>query len=47
VIGVAATREIVDGATLIEILDHVKLLLVFDVVFVAGGAAVFGSVIDA
>jgi heme exporter protein B len=47
VIGVAATREIIDGATLIEILDHVKLLLVFDVVFVAGGAAVFGSVIDA
>jgi heme exporter protein B len=46
IIGVSATRELVDGATLLELADHVKLLVVFDLVFVAGGAAIFGSVID-
>ena len=46
VIGVAATRELVDGASLIEILDYIKLLCIFDLVFVAGGALLFGAVID-
>ncbi len=47
VVGVAATRDLVDGATLVELFDYVKLLLVFDVIFVAGGAAIFGTVVEA
>ena len=46
VIGVAATRDLLDGATIAESMDYIKLLLIFDLVFVGGGAAIFGSVID-
>jgi heme exporter protein B len=47
VVGVSATRELVDGAKLAELMDYVKLLVAFDVLFVAIGAAVFGPVIEA
>jgi heme exporter protein B len=47
VVGVAATRELLDGAKLVDLLDYVKLLLLFDTLFVVGGAAIFGSVVDA
>jgi heme exporter protein B len=46
VLGVSATRDLVDGRTLVDILDSMKLLLIFDGVFVIGGAALFSSVID-
>jgi heme exporter protein B len=46
VVGVAATRELLDGAQLADIVDYFKLLGLFDILFVAGGAAIFGSVID-
>src|SRR5439155_23697401 len=44
VVGVSATRELVDGARLADLLDYVKLLTAFDVLFVAIGAVVFGPV---
>ncbi len=47
VVGVSATRELVDGATLLELRDHLQLLGLFDLVFVGGGGALFGAVIDA
>ncbi len=47
VIGVAATRDLIDGATLAELADWIKMLAIFDVVFVLGGATMFGSVIEA
>jgi heme exporter protein B len=46
VVGVAATRELVDGSSIADLADYLKLLIVFDIVFVAGGAALFGAVID-
>ena len=46
VVGVSATRDLVDGATLAELVDHLKLLGLFDLVFVGGGGALFGAVID-
>jgi heme exporter protein B len=46
VVGVAATRELVSGAPFSELLDYMRLLALFDAVFLLGGAAVFGSVIE-
>jgi heme exporter protein B len=46
VVGVAATRALVDGAPFAEMIEYVELLLLFDVLFLGGGAAIFGSVID-
>jgi heme exporter protein B len=46
VIGVAATRDLLDGTPLAELGDHVKLLLLFDLLFLGGGAAMFGSVVE-
>ena len=46
VVGVAATRDLIDGASIAELADYLKLLALFDVVFVAGGGALFGAVID-
>jgi heme exporter protein B len=46
VVGVSATRELASGAPLAELWDYVRLLLLFDLLFVFGGAAVFGAVID-
>ncbi|MGZ3417307.1 MAG: heme exporter protein CcmB, partial [Polyangiales bacterium] len=40
VVGVSATRELVDGAKLAELMDYVKLLAAFDVLFVTIGAVV-------
>jgi heme exporter protein B len=47
VVGVSATRELVDGARLADLMDYVKLLAAFDVLFVTIGALVFGPVIEA
>lgn len=46
VLGVGATRELLDGAKLVEILDYLKYLLLFDLLFVTGGALLFGGVVE-
>ena len=46
VIGVGATRELLDGAALHDLADWFKLLALFDALFVVGGAMIFGSVVD-
>lgn len=42
----AATRELLAGVSLSELGDYVVLMLVFDVVFVAGGVGLFGSLME-
>lgn len=44
--GVAATRELVAGATLGEVRDYLVLLTTFDLVALAGGLGLFGSLVD-
>lgn len=44
--GVAATRELLAGATLGEVRDYLVLLTTFDLVAVAGGLGLFGSLVD-
>jgi len=44
--GVAATREIVAGATIAEVRDYLILLLTFDAIAVAGGLGLFGALVD-
>jgi heme exporter protein B len=43
---VVATRELFGGASVAELGDYFRILGVFDVVFTAGGLALFGSLID-
>jgi heme exporter protein B len=43
---VAATRELFGGASLNELGDYFLLMGVFDLVFVAGGLGLFGSLIE-
>lgn len=43
---VAATRELLGGASLGELTDYFSLMALFAVVFTAGGIALFGSLID-
>jgi len=43
---VAATRELFGGTPLAELGDYFRLMGVFDVVFVAGGVALFGTLVD-
>jgi heme exporter protein B len=43
---VAATRELLGGASLTELGDYFRLLAVFDVAFVAGGLGLFGMLVD-
>jgi heme exporter protein B len=43
---IAATRELFGGATLAELGDYFELMCVFDVVFTAGGLAMFGWLIE-
>jgi heme exporter protein B len=47
VVGVSATRDLVDGAHLGDVTDYLKLLIAFDILFVSIGAVVFGPVIEA
>lgn len=44
--GVAATREILQGAPFSDVSDYVLLLVVFDVIAIAGGVAMFGALVD-
>jgi heme exporter protein B len=43
---VAATRELLNGVPLRELGDYFQLMGVFDLVFVAGGIALFGSLVE-
>lgn len=43
---VAATRELFGGASFQELYDYFKLMAVFDVVFISGGLALFGSLME-
>ena len=43
---VAASRELLGGASVSELADYFQLMAVFDVVFVSGGLALFGSLIE-
>jgi heme exporter protein B len=43
---VAATRELFGGASLSELGDYLKLMGVFDLVFVSGGLSLFGTLIE-
>lgn len=43
---VVATRDLLDGAPLAELGAYFKLMLVFDVTFIAGGLSLFGTLTD-
>jgi len=43
---VAGTRELLGGASLAELSDYFSLMLVFDVVFTAGGLSLFGTLVE-
>lgn len=43
---VAATRELFGGAPFAELVDYLMLMLVFDVIFTAGGLSMFGSLME-
>jgi heme exporter protein B len=43
---VAATRELLGGASVAELGDYFKLMGVFDVTFASGGLALFGTLIE-
>jgi heme exporter protein B len=44
---VVATRELLSGGTVSEIWDYLKLMAVFDLVFIAGGLGLFGTLTEA
>lgn len=43
---VAATRSLLDGATVMELADYFKLMGVFNLTLVAGGLSMFGPLIE-
>lgn len=43
---VVATRELLNQAPLLELVDYFKLMAVFDLTFVTGGLALFGTLTD-
>ena len=43
---VVATRELLGGATLLELADYLQLMGIFDLSLVAGGLAMFGTLIE-
>jgi heme exporter protein B len=43
---VVATRELLMGAPAAELFDYAKLLLVFDLTFIAGGLGLFGLLVQ-
>jgi heme exporter protein B len=44
--GVVATREVLGGASLAEVMDWVRILVAFDLVFVVLGAILFGPLLS-
>jgi heme exporter protein B len=43
---VAATRELLGGTPATELGDYFELMLVFDLTFIAGGLAMFETLIE-
>lgn len=43
---VVATRELFGGAPLADVADYLRILLAFDVIFLAGGASLFGTLVE-
>lgn len=43
---VAATRDLFGGASLSELADYLQLMAVFDLVFIAGGLSMFGTLVE-
>ena len=43
---VVATRELIGGAPVGELVDYLKLMCMFDAVFLSGGLAMFGGLIE-
>ncbi len=43
---VVATRELLAGASLTELVEYLKLLGLFDLLFVGGGLALFGTLLE-
>lgn len=43
---VAATRELLNGAPILELGDYFQLMGVFDAVFIAGGLMLFGTLVE-
>lgn len=43
---VVGTRELLGGAPLIDLLDYIRLMVVFAVIFIAGGLGLFGLLIE-
>jgi heme exporter protein B len=43
---VAATRELLNGASVFELFDYFKIMAVFDVVFISGGLMLFGTLVE-
>lgn len=41
-----ATRELLNGAPLADLTDYLQILAMFDVVFIVGGAGLFGSLAE-
>jgi heme exporter protein B len=44
--GVVATREVLGGASLVEVAQWIRILLAFDLIFVVMGALLFGPLIS-
>ncbi len=44
--GVVATRDLLGGASLAEVLDWIRLLVAFDLIFVVLGALLFGPLVS-
>lgn len=43
---VTMTRELFNGVPVVELLDYLKFMLVFDFVFIAGGLTLFGPLVE-
>jgi heme exporter protein B len=43
---VTATRELLHGAPLSDLVDYFKILVVFDATLIAGGLGMFGSLAE-
>ncbi|MDX2052726.1 MAG: heme exporter protein CcmB [Polyangiaceae bacterium] len=43
---VTTSRELFNGVSLSELLDYLKFMVVFDVVFIAGGLSLFGTLVE-
>lgn len=43
---VVATRELLGGAPVGDVVDYLRILVAFDLIFIAGGASLFGTLLE-